>query len=367
MTEAELRVSESTAAGVGLALRQLHKSYGSNHVVRGLELALARGEVVALLGPSGCGKTTALRMVAGLESPDSGSIEIAGRVVRDAKVDLPPEQRRVGMVFQSYAVWPHRNVRDNVAYPLQLLKDREAKAKADRALELVQLPGLGSRFPHTLSGGQQQRVALARALVAEPELLLFDEPLSNLDAKLREEMRHEIRQLAKKVGTTSLYVTHDQPEAFAVSDRVAVVLQGQIAALAPPEEMYAAPPTLAVAQFVGRLSTLSGLERVDEGRVRLGDLQIPATWAFTGDGAAVLGVRPEAVRLARQGESSLAGRVVRATFLGERTEVQVQTPQGSLKADLPRRVVPREGDLLNLVIEEGRVYPAPESPGDHAG
>ncbi|MEO1338719.1 MAG: ABC transporter ATP-binding protein, partial [Myxococcota bacterium] len=205
----------------GLQMHDIHKRFASTDIVRGLCLEVKSGEILALLGPSGCGKTTALRMVAGLERPDSGRITIGEHTVFDRGVDRPPETRRIGMVFQSYAVWPHMRIIENVAYPLRLTKAADATDRALRALRLVRLDGMAQRTPDTLSGGQQQRVALARALVAEPDLLLFDEPLSNLDAKLREEMRHEIRQLIRTAGCTAVYVTHDQLEAFAVSDRVA--------------------------------------------------------------------------------------------------------------------------------------------------
>lgn len=339
---------------MSLTIDKLYKRFGDNQVVRGLELALEPGEIVALLGPSGCGKTTALRMVAGLETPDEGTIRIGDRTVFDGKVDLPPERRSVGMVFQSYAVWPHRSVRDNVAYPLSLKRDRTADAKADDVLSLVRLPGMGDRFPDTLSGGQQQRVALARALVAEPALLLFDEPLSNLDAKLREEMRHEIRQLAKSVGITSLYVTHDQPEAFAVSDRVAVVLGGVIAQIAPPHVVYAEPADLRVARFVGRLSVLSGVERRDEGSVRLGGLSVPATFA-TEEGALLLGVRPEDVEVSVEGDG-LEGEITRATFLGERTELSVETSHGEVRVDVSPSRRFSVGDRVRVRVTAGRVY-----------
>jgi iron(III) transport system ATP-binding protein len=335
-----------------LSIRALTKTFGEHRVVRGLELEVAQGEIVALLGPSGCGKTTALRMVAGLETPDAGEIRIGDRTVFGDRIALPPEERHVGMVFQSYAVWPHRSVLENVAYPLRLKKDREAASKANEALALVHLVDLGARFPGTLSGGQQQRVALARALVAHPSLLLFDEPLSNLDAKLREEMRHEIRQLAKKVGITSLYVTHDQPEAFAVSDRVAVVLEGVIAQCAPPDQIYAAPVDLAVAKFVGRISVLTGAVRSGAGEVTLGGTRVPATFA-AGEGEMVLGVRPEAIEIGGEG---IEGRVARATFLGERIELSIETAHGEARADVVPSRRFAEGDTVRLRIAEGRAY-----------
>ena len=337
---------------MSLSIRALKKSFGAHHVVRGLELDLTPGEIVALLGPSGCGKTTALRMVAGLETPDDGEIHIGERTVFGGTIDLAPEDRNVGMVFQSYAVWPHRSVLENVAYPLRLKRDGTADRRAREALALVHLAELADRFPGTLSGGQQQRVALARALVAHPSLLLFDEPLSNLDAKLREEMRHEIRQLAKSIGITSLYVTHDQPEAFAVSDRVAVVLEGVIAQCAAPAELYDAPADLRVAEFVGRLSVLTGIQRSADGEVLVGDTRVRATFAAT-DGELVLGVRPEAVRIGSEG---IEGRIARATFLGERTELAVETAHGEVRADVSAARGHREGDSVRVHLSSGRVY-----------
>jgi iron(III) transport system ATP-binding protein len=343
----------------GLEVRGLQKRFGGHPVVRGLDLALASGEVVALLGPSGCGKTTALRMIAGLERPDSGEIRIGGQPVFGSGVDLPPEARGVGMVFQSYAVWPHRTVLDNVAFPLTLRKAPDARALAEAALEQVQLGGLGGRFPAALSGGQQQRVALARALVARPRLLLFDEPLSNLDAHLRERMRHEIRVLARAAGLTSVYVTHDQAEAFAVSDRVAVVLEGRVAQLAPPEELYLTPASLAVARFVGRLGTLEGAEPDGPDGVRLGHLRVPATFAPASDATTprVLGVRPEDVRLVTPGEPALEARVTRATFLGDRQEIALTTPFGELRADLAVRPRLHEGENVGVRVVTARSYP----------
>jgi len=344
----------------GLAIREVHKSFGAHPVVRGLSLEIARGEIVSLLGPSGCGKTTALRMVAGLERPDGGTIAISGKTVWSASTDLPPERRAVGMVFQSYAVWPHRSVRENVAYPLLLKKDPNAARAADEALALVRLEGLADRYPETLSGGQQQRVALARALVARPELLLFDEPLSNLDAKLREDMRLEIRELVRRVGITSLYVTHDQPEAFAVSDRVAVILEGRIAQLAAPEELYRSPDDVRVAAFVGRLNVLAGARRVKDGSVALGDCVIPASFAPGAKDALVLGVRPEDIEIASEGAGTLDARVSRATFLGDRVELWAETPHGLLRIEIhpDRRLSP--GETLHLAIKSCRAFPATE-------
>ena len=217
-------------------LTSLVKRYGDNEVVRGLDLHVRDGEIVCLLGPSGCGKTTTLRMVAGLERPTAGEVSIGDRPVSSAGLFVPPEERRLGMVFQSYAVWPHMRVLDNVMFPLDVagMARSEAEERAIEALASVKLHGLDARYPHQLSGGQQQRVALARALVAEPEVLLLDEPLSNLDARLREEMRDEIRALVKRIGVTVIFVTHDQEEALGLSDRVAVMDRGVIQQLDTP-------------------------------------------------------------------------------------------------------------------------------------
>jgi ABC-type Fe3+/spermidine/putrescine transport system ATPase subunit len=241
-----------------LTLNAVTKRYGAKTVIEPLSLDVPDGAFVALLGPSGCGKTTLLRMVAGLEDPDSGEIRLGNRVVfaSGAGVNLPPEERGIGMVFQSYAVWPHMTVSDNVAYPLRVRR-RQAQiepAERDRrvreALELVRMGEYAGRFPHQLSGGQQQRVALARGLAMKPPVLLLDEPLSNLDARLRAEMRREIRDLHRRLGITLMYVTHDQREAFEMSTHVVVLNEGRIAQQGPPEEVRANPAPGFVAEFL---------------------------------------------------------------------------------------------------------------------
>jgi iron(III) transport system ATP-binding protein len=228
-----------------ISLKGIEKRFGDFHAIRRLDLDVHEGELMTFLGPSGCGKTTTLRMVAGLEQPTAGRIEVDGRVFNDPAngVSLPPEQRGMGMVFQSYAVWPHMTVGRNIDYPLRIRKiardDRERRLT--RVLELVQLTGQEQKYPHQLSGGQQQRVALARGLIMEPKVLLLDEPLSNLDAKLRRGMRREIREIQQTLRMTMLYVTHDREEAEAISDRMAVMIAGRLAQVAPPAEVRAHP------------------------------------------------------------------------------------------------------------------------------
>ena len=220
-----------------MELRKLRKVYGSTVAVDGVDLDIGKGEFMTLLGPSGCGKTTTLRMIAGLVEPTEGEIRVGGKLLSSPGTKVvPPEKRNMGMVFQSYAVWPHMKVFENVAFPLHNLKKskEEIRRRVRAALELVKLDGLEDRYPSHLSGGQQQRVALARAMAVEPDILLFDEPLSNLDAKLREEMRFELKEIQRRIGVTSIYVTHDQAEAMAISDRIAVMSHGQIKQIGKP-------------------------------------------------------------------------------------------------------------------------------------
>lgn len=244
-----------------LEIRNLTKSYdGETPALDDISLQIEHGELVALLGPSGCGKTTTLRLVAGFIEPDTGSIQVGGEVIASPKFSLPPERRHMSMIFQSYAIWPHKTIYQNVAYGLKYrgVNGGEAAEKVKKMLGVVQLDHLAERYPGELSGGQQQRVALARALVVEPEILLLDEPLSNLDANLREEMRFEIRRLHDEFQFTSVYVTHDQSEAMVIADRICVMNHGKIEQLGTPSQIYERPETRFVADFVGTTNLLSG-------------------------------------------------------------------------------------------------------------
>jgi iron(III) transport system ATP-binding protein len=313
-----------------LLIERLSKRYGDNEILKGVSLSLREGEVIALLGHSGSGKTTILRSVAGLETPNSGRIVLGEKILFDAerRVDIPPEQRGLGLVFQSYALWPNRTVFDNVAYGLKLRKADQStiKGKVDRILARLGLAGLSDRYPHQLSGGQQQRVALARAIVYEPPLLLLDEPLSNLDAKLREEARSWLRELIMQVRISALYVTHDQVEAMAVADRILFLRGGQIEQAGKPQEIYEQPRTAVTADFMGSNNRFTGtVGAVERDRVRL-DGQGWSLWgvprASLSVGANATGyVRLERTRLATTpGPHRLAMKLSTSLYLGERWE-----------------------------------------------
>jgi putative spermidine/putrescine transport system ATP-binding protein len=324
----------ATRAGVEVRLENLRRRYAGVIALDGLSLTMAPGELVALLGPSGCGKTTALRLVAGLEQADEGRILVGGEDV----TGQPTNQRDVGMVFQSYSLFPHMTAWQNVAFGLQMRKvdARKRRQRAGEMLELVGLGGYADRFAHQLSGGQQQRVALARALAIEPKVLLLDEPLSALDAKVRARLRDEIRRVQLEVGITTLFVTHDQEEALAIADRVGVMHSGRIEQLGPPMAIYSRPATPFVAEFVGLTNRLPGVVR--GGSVEVRGARLPLVQPDAADGPAVALVRPEAVSIASEGEAAaapLVGTVIATAFLGATSRVTVDLGDITIMAQLP--------------------------------
>ncbi|WP_374669413.1 ABC transporter ATP-binding protein [Ramlibacter sp.] len=319
--------ADPAAAQAGIVLQDITKRYGDDPsaplAVRGISFEVPRGTLTTILGPSGCGKTTTLRMIAGLESPTSGRLWIAGQDV----THLGPAQRNVSMMFQSYALFPHLNVADNVGYGLRMSGEtrERARERAAEALRGVGLVGFDQRLPSELSGGQQQRVALARALVLEPAVLLFDEPLSNLDARLRREMREEIRALQQRLGLTVAYVTHDQSEALAVSDHIIVMDQGLIAQRGTPQELYETPASAFVAGFMGE-AMLFAAESDAAGSVQLGPLRIQPRRAVPA-GRVKVAVRPEAWQVGPPG-AGLAARLQKRSYLGNCWEYTFETELG---------------------------------------
>jgi len=311
-------------SGVSVKLVGLHRHYGPVHALDGLDLEMAPGELVALLGPSGCGKTTALRALAGLDTPDAGRIVVDGRDI----TDVPANHRDMGMVFQAYSLFPNMTARDNVAYGLRLrgMDGQARRRRADEVLELVGLLAHGARYPYQLSGGQQQRIALARALAIEPKVLLLDEPLSALDAKVRRQLRDEIRRIQISVGTTTLFVTHDQEEALALGDRVGVMSSGRLEQIAAPTELYERPGTAFVAEFVGLTNKIRGVAQ--GGIVEVFGTRLPLLDGSATSGPVFALVRPESVRLTP--EDGAAARVLAVSFLGSVCRVQVELPGGDL-------------------------------------
>src|SRR5918999_613017 len=320
-----------------ISIRQLQKSFeaqqGQVNALKGIDLEVSEGEFCVLLGPSGCGKATSLRGVAGLERPDGGEIEISGRLVNSPKsrIFVPAEKRQIGMVFQSYAIWPHMNVFQNVAFPLTQGQKRVSKSSViDRvraALKRVQLDGLEDRPATDLSGGQQQRVAMARAMVTDSKVLLMDEPLSNLDARLREQMRVELRKITKSIGVTTLYVTHDQAEALSLGDKVCVMNHGEILQIARPSEVYARPVNLFVAQFVGEMNFVKA-QVVDAGEVgcSLGKLPIPIPNGVQKGAIIILAIRPEHVELlpmTSDSDNRVPGKITSKNYLGDSALLEV--------------------------------------------
>jgi putative spermidine/putrescine transport system ATP-binding protein len=327
-------------------LKTLNKTFAGKPAVRDFGLSMEKGEFVSLLGPSGCGKSTTLRMVAGFEEPDSGEVWLGDQNV----LDLPPHRRGMGMVFQSYALFPHLTAWNNVAFGLRIAgrPAGEIRRRVPELLELVGLREAGGQYPRQLSGGQQQRVALARALAIEPRVLLLDEPLSALDAVVRVTLREEIRRIQSALGITTLYVTHDQEEALAISDRVVVMRDGWVEQVGTPQAIYAEPATRFVATFIGKMNQLVAVVAcAREGRVRWGDLSLtvpPASTARLADGQGVVVlVRPEALAVVpaaaegpagRAGENRVAATVEIVTFLGPVTRLGLEARGGRLLADV---------------------------------
>ncbi len=298
----------------------LCKAYDGVRAACGVTLSVQRGDFVALLGPSGCGKTTVLRMLAGLERPDKGHIEIGGTTVAAPGLTLPPEQRKVGMVFQEYALFPHLSVRGNVAFGLRGMPDRDQRV--DKVLELVDLTDIQHRGPHALSGGQQQRVAIARALAPGPDVILLDEPFSNLDAALRQRVRQEIREILLHAGVTTVFVTHDQEEALSLSDHLAVMIEGQIMQFGPPEELYRFPATKAVAAFLGDTNFLPGEALGSRISCELGTLDLHQDM----QGAARAMVRPENLSLSASPNSPAT--VIAREYVGHSWILRVRLESG---------------------------------------
>jgi iron(III) transport system ATP-binding protein len=338
-------------AGAEVRLQGIGKRYGSVTAVKPLDLVIEGGTLVTLLGPSGCGKTTLLRMIAGLEQSTDGKLFIGGKDV----TLLSAGERNVSMVFQSYALFPHMNVLENVAYGLisSGQKKAEAHARAEEALITVGLKGFGARLPSEMSGGQQQRVAVARALVLEPDVLLFDEPLSNLDARLRRTMREEIRALQQRLGVTVVYVTHDQSEAMAVSDKIVVMRNAEIAQAGSPPELYANPKTVFVASFMGEANTVKGMVESVSGEtatLSLGGIRmsLPAQGLDAGEQNVV--IRPESIAVGAAGQG-MAAEVIKSTYMGSHTEYTLKTAVGDLFAiahDRLKRRMP--GDTVGLTF-----------------
>ncbi len=348
-------------------LENLTKRFSDVVAVDHITLRIRSGELLTLLGPSGCGKTTTLRLIAGLLKPDEGDVYFDNEVV----THLPPEKRGVGMVFQNYALWPHMTVYDNIAFGLKIRKlpRDEIRRKVKEVLELVKLSGLENRYPRQLSGGQQQRVALARALVIEPKVLLLDEPLSNLDAKLREEMRFEIRDLQRRLKITTIYVTHDQAEAMALADRIAIMNHGKIVQIGPPKEIYECPKDRFVASFIGIANFIKGVVAdvdKDSGKVVIvtEDNSILTTYSRNvrkGQKVDVM-IRPEYISLAKvhtagrdRQPNTLLGKVIKRAYLGNVVDYRIQVGDVIIRVQTSPEKVYEIGETVELRLNPNKM------------
>jgi len=340
-----------------ITLKHVRKAFGDRVLVKDFDLVIGDGEFVSLLGPSGCGKTTILRMIAGFEKPTSGEILIGDKVVCSENTFIPPEKRDIGMMFQSYAVWPHMTVFENVAYPLTIQKKKkdEIQSKVERILEIVNLSKYIYRNPGELSGGQQQRVALARALVSNPQVMLLDEPLSNLDAKLRESMRFEIKEIQSKLGITVVYVTHDQTEAMAMSDRIVMITRDGLQQAAPPAEIYDHPANQIVADFLGKIILLKG--ECKDGRIELDGTGQSVAYDGEKKGRIELAVRPERISISKEcGE--LEGILENQFYMGDVNDCRVRIGDNTIRViaqpETYRGMNP--GDKVYLTFREKMIF-----------
>jgi iron(III) transport system ATP-binding protein len=341
-----------------LRLDRVTKQFANSSVpaLDTIDLSLTRGCLLSLLGPSGCGKTTLLRLIAGFEQPDHGTIYLAGQVVAGAGRNVPPERRRLGMVFQEFALFPHLTVGQNISFGLKQagLRDQDIRRRTGEALELVALEGLEKRYPHQLSGGQRQRVALARAIAPKPDLILLDEPLSNLDVQVRHYLRHEIRHILKETGTTAIFVTHDREEAMVMSDRIGVIRQGQLEQLGTPEEIYCSPRSRFVAEFVSQANFLNARRRGSAWETEVGSFELTASSVQDGE-IGELAIREEDLTL-RPDEDGCA-TVLDRQFLGHSHRYCLATPSGQqLHARTPPSSILPIGSRVCLSASNIRLF-----------
>ncbi len=345
-----------------VVIKNVVKAFGDNVVIKDFTQEFSDGQFITLLGPSGCGKTTMLRMIAGFEKPTSGSISIGSKLVNDDKVFIPPEKRNIGMVFQSYAVWPHMTVYENVAYPLTIQKKskEEIKQAVDKVLGIVHLRQYAARIPSMLSGGQQQRVALARALVASPKLLLLDEPLSNLDAKLRESMRFEIKEIQQKMGITVVYVTHDQTEAMAMSDKIILLNKGIIQQIGAPSEIYNQPVNQFVCDFLGKVNFVKATAA--DGWLHLKNSGQKLAYKGDKTGDVEIAIRPENIGIVKE-NGKLSGVLQSVFYLGDSLDMTVAVDNIKLRVIMPPEHYENlaVGDKVELEFSKSIVF---EDKGD---